>query len=53
MKPSIPRAVDVFSQKVNKKSKFESKIILGASHSYVGYEDELAHIITDWIKRNY
>lgn len=49
IKPSVTKAVELFGQKT--KSKFESKIISGASHSYLGYEDELVKIIIDWIKR--
>lgn len=51
IKPSIGTAVEVFEKK--SKSKFESKIIPDASHSYLGYETELVKIIIDWIKRNY
>lgn len=53
IKPSVERGIEVFGQKVKYKNKFESKIITGASHSYLGYEDQLVRIIIDWIKRNY
>lgn len=51
IKPSVAKAVEVFSLKTI--AKFESKIIPGASHSYLGYENELVNVILDWLKRNY
>lgn len=51
IKPSVAKALEVFKQKT--KAKFESRIIPGASHSYLGQEDELVKVIIDWIKRNY
>lgn len=53
IKPSVNQAVEVFGQMVSNKAKFASKIIPGASHSYMGYEDELAKVIVDWIDRNF
>jgi dienelactone hydrolase len=53
IKPSIDKAIQVFKSKINKSSQLESNIIIGASHSYLGYEKELVKIIFDWIKENY
>lgn len=53
IKPSVVKAIEVFKSKIKKSSKFESKIIKGASHSYIGYEKELIQTIFDWIKKNY
>jgi predicted alpha/beta-fold hydrolase len=49
IKPSVSTGIEVFGQKVNKASKLEDHMIGGASHSYVGYEKELANVINSWM----
>ena len=53
IKPSVNEAIDVFESKINKLSQLKSNIIKGASHSYLGYEKELAEVIFNWIKKIY
>lgn len=53
IKPAVARGIEVFGQKVKHKQKFESNIIPNASHSYLGYEDELVSVIVDWIGRHF
>jgi len=53
IKPSINTAIEVFQSKINKFGHLQSKIVNGASHSYVRYEKELIKIIFNWIKENY
>ncbi len=50
MKPSVDVAVELMKEHVKSTKKLTTKIIPGASHSYLGYEKELANIIIDWTK---
>ena len=51
IKPSIKEAVSVFCSQVKNLSVVSSKIIISASHSYVGFEKELVEEIVNWTKQ--
>jgi len=44
---------DIAAELIKQKSQADVRIINGASHSYLGYENELIKIIFDWISKNY
>lgn len=50
MKPSVNVAVELMKRHVQSTKKLTTKVIQGASHSYIGYEKELVAIIIDWMK---
>lgn len=52
MKPSVNVAVDLIKRYAKSTKKLTVKVIEGASHSYIGYENMLADTILDWIKSN-
>jgi len=50
IKPSIKEAAKLFKEKAKSSENVTVKIIKGAPHSYVGFEDEIVEIIVNWIK---
>ncbi|MBU1473107.1 lysophospholipase [Patescibacteria group bacterium] len=52
MKPSVDVAVDLIKRYAKSTKKLTVKVIEGASHSYIGYENMLVDTILDWIKSN-
>lgn len=53
MKPSVEIAVKLVKEKTAKTPNTTVQIIKGATHSYIGYEEELSQSIVDWIKKTY
>lgn len=50
MKPSVETAVEQIKKHAKSTTRLTLKVIEGASHSYVGYERQLAGIIIHWVK---
>lgn len=50
MKPSVDAAAKLVKEKTKNTPNTTVKIIKGATHSYVGYENELTTIIFKWVK---
>lgn len=50
MKPSVEAATRLIREKTKNTPNTSIKIIKGARHSYVGYENELTTIIYSWVK---
>ena len=53
IKPSINEAVKLFKEKSNSAKLIDVRIIKGANHSFIGYEEEVAEIISEWLKKNF
>lgn len=53
MKPSPQTAAKIVRKKTKDNKKTLVKIIEGATHSYLGYENELAKLILDWTQTNF
>jgi hypothetical protein len=51
MKPSVAEAAKLFKEKAKEAKSITVKVIPGASHSYVGFENELISAIMGWLKR--
>ncbi len=51
MKPSVETAAKLIKEKTKNTPATTVKIIHGATHSYIGYEEKLAAVITDWIEK--
>lgn len=50
MKPSIQTAVKLMKQHSKSTESMTVKVIQGATHSYIGYENKLIAIINTWVK---
>lgn len=53
MKPSVDAAAEIIRKKTKNTPNTTVKIIKGASHSYLTYEDTLTEIILNWIQKTY
>lgn len=51
IKPSIKEAAQLFKKKAKSSKHVEVKIIEDASHSFVGYENQLVDTIYNWVKK--
>ena len=52
IKPSVAEAAKLWKEKAMSAKSVTIKVIDGASHSYIGYEDQLVKTIVKWIKQN-
>ncbi len=49
MKPSVEAAVEQIKRHAKLSKRLTIKVIEGANHSYLGYEEDLVNAITNWI----
>ncbi len=53
IKPSVEVAVRLIKEKTGKTPDTTIRIIKGAMHSYIGYENQLTKSVMDWIQKRY
>lgn len=51
VKGDVRRAITIMKKKIKPTTSFESRIIEGAPHTYLGFEDNLASTISGWLQR--
>jgi alpha-beta hydrolase superfamily lysophospholipase len=52
IKPSVEKATRLFKEKAASSRDLDVRIVKNANHSFIGYEDEVAEIVTEWVERN-